>query len=427
MVTIAPNELELPGYDLARLDALSKAAGESESVRAQRVAALGVYRDLPLPPLRDEEWRYSPVNLFPFAEVQLAPPTQVGSVFVPDPWDDDFDVVVEVHDDGFAIRDQASCLERGVVEILSLADVWAERPVDEGAQRRKFVALNRAFWTAGFFVRVLSGQCRLLLRWQFAVAGRLHLPRVVVAVEQGAQLSLVERWRSTDVGPIMVVGAHEFCVAPDAKLERVALHEWGPATSCIAEDTAAVGEHGRADWVTAVLGGQTVKLVAHCDVGGRGADAHLNGLYFADGTQHVDQRTVQLHSSADTTSKLLYKGAVQDRSHAIYQGLINARRGAVRVDAYQMNRNLILDKGARADSLPGLEIDADDLKCSHGSATGNLDPEQIFYLRARGIPEQEARRLLVAAFFEEVIGKASHARVQEHLRASVRGKMERPS
>jgi Fe-S cluster assembly protein SufD len=122
---------------------------------------------------------------------------------------------------------------------------------------------------------------------------------------------------------------------------------------------------------------------------------------------------------------LLYKGAVQDRSHAIYQGLINARRGAVRVDAFQMNRNLVLNQGARADSLPGLEIDADDLKCSHGSATGNLDPEQLFYLRARGIAESEARRLLVAAFFEEVIGKASHARVQEHLREAVRQKMER--
>jgi Fe-S cluster assembly protein SufD len=118
---------------------------------------------------------------------------------------------------------------------------------------------------------------------------------------------------------------------------------------------------------------------------------------------------------------------VRDHSHTIYQGLIQAARGAVRVDAYQMNRNLVLTEGARADSLPGLEIDADDLKCSHGSATGSLDPEQLFYLRARGVPETEARRLLVEAFFEEVIGKAPHERVQAHLRAAVARKMEAAS
>lgn len=427
MVTIAPTEIELPDYSAQLLAKQSDVAEESAAVRAQRTAALALYHDLPLPSARDEEWRHSPLSLFPFADVQLAPPAQIGAVFNSDPWDDDFDVVIEVHDDGFAVRDQASLLKRGTLEILPLADALARQsPVAvSSAHRRKFVALNHAFWTAGFFVRVISGQCRLLLRWQFTKPGHLQLPRLAVAVESGAQLSLVERWRSTNDGPMLVVGAHEFRVAPDARLERVALHEWGTATSCIAEDAAVVGERGRADWVTAVLGGQVVKLVAGCDVAGRGADAHLSGLYFTDGAQHVDQRTVQLHSSADTTSHLLYKGAVQDRSHAIYQGLINARRGAVRVDAFQMNRNLVLNQGARADSLPGLEIDADDLKCSHGSATGNLDPEQLFYLRARGIAEDEARRLLVAAFFEEVIGKASHARVQEHLREAVRQKMER--
>jgi len=428
MITSAPPEIELPDYDAQLLATLSAAAGETAAVRAQRTAAFEIYRNLPLPLARDEEWRHSPITLFPFTGVQLAPQKQNVTAFSTDPWDADFDVVIDVQDNGYAVCDQAGLLKRGALEILPLAEAGAQRSPPSAIQempRRKFAALNQAFWTIGFDVRLLSGSCRLLLRWQFTRAGRLELPRVAVAVEAGAQLNLVERWRSTADGPIVVVGAHDFRVAPDARLERVALHEWGPATFCMAEDAAVVGERGRADWITAVLGGQVVKLVAGCDVAGRGADAHLSGLYFADGSQHVDQRTVQLHSSPDTTSHLLYKGAVQDRSHAIYQGLINARRGAVRVDAYQMNRNLVLNQGARVDSLPGLEIDADDLKCSHGSATGSLDPEQLFYLRARGIAADEARRLLVAAFFEEVIGKTSQARVQEHLRDAVREKMER--
>ena len=231
-----------------------------------------------------------------------------------------------------------------------------------------------------------------------------------------------ESWKTDSA--LAVIGAHEFRVGAGAVLERIALHEWNDATVCIAEDAALVAERGRADWVTAVLGGRAVKLTASCDVAGAGAVANLRGLYFADGAQHVDQRTVQRHSSPDTASHLLYKGAVRDQGHTIYQGLIQAARGAIRVDAYQMNRNLVLNEGARADSLPALEIDADDLKCSHGSATGSLDPEQIFYLRARGIAEAEARRLLIAAFFEEVIGKIDHAGVQEHLRAAVAHKME---
>ena len=277
---------------------------------------------------------------------------------------------------------------------------------------------------------------RLLVNWRFAAGGKLHMPRLVVAVEPDAHLTLVERFQGLERGTtsiskdwkadaaLAVIGAHEFHVGAGATLERVALHEWHAATICIAEDAAVVAERGRADWVTAVFGGRAVKLTAGCDVAGAGAAAHLSGLYFADGTQHVDQRTLQRHSSPDTTSHLLYKGAVRDQSHSIYQGLIQAARGAVRVDAYQMNRNLVLNEGARADSLPALEIDADDLKCSHGSATGNLDPEQIFYLRARGIPEAAARHLLIAAYFEEVIGKVSHAGVQERLRAAVAQKME---
>lgn len=433
---------ELPGLNVAAWEQLCGRMSEPAELHAERIAALARYLQLPAPYPRAEEWRHTSPELFSFADVMLAPSSRVAEDVEPGPWDEDFDAIIEVRDDAVAIKDRTGRVAAGDLDVLPLATaaerfpaLWAG-PANVGmSQRRKFVALNHAFWTTGFLVRVRAGApvCRVLLRWRFAEAGRLYLPRLKVVVEPLAQLSLVERFQSLagvsgaagKCAVLLVVGAHDFHVAADAALERVALHEWGGATACVAEDWAYVAARGRVDWVTAVLGGRAVKLVAGCEVAGPEATAHLNGLYFADGEQRVDQRTEQRHAASDTTSYLLYKGAVRDRSHAVYQGLINACPGAIRVDAYQMNRNLILNEGAHADSLPGLEIDADDLKCSHGSAIGSLDPEQIFFLRARGLDEAAARRLLVAGFFDEVIAKLGYARIQEHLRACVREKMEK--
>jgi len=166
----------------------------------------------------------------------------------------------------------------------------------------------------------------------------------------------------------------------------VSLQEWGRGTYHIGEDWGRVERDARIDWVTLLLGGQVSKMMVGCDIHDVNSSAYLSGLFFADGQQHVDQRTLQLHSAPHTYSNLLYKGAVKDQGHSVYQGIIAAAPGAIKVDAYQMNNNLVLNDGARADSLPGLEIDADDLKCSHGSTMGNLDRDQIFYLQARGLP-----------------------------------------
>ncbi len=447
--------LEQTGFELATFDDAALARLGAEPHRA---AAFELFNALPAPGARDEEWRHSPAKLFPLGGLQPAVPQRANPMLPEAEWQDEFDAVVEVGDGTFSILNRS-----GALDVYPLAEALARLPVSKPQHRRKFAALGQAFWNAGFFVRASTGApTRLLVNWRFSASGQLQIPRLVVAVEPGARLTLVERFQTLETGrgdfskpwknghdgvwpstkndvatggtrfvasapKLAVIGAHEFHVGAGATLERVALHEWNRATLCIAEDAVQVAGRGRADWVTAVLGGRAVKLTAGCDVAGARAEAHLSGLYFADGAQHVDQRTIQRHSSPDTTSHLLYKGAVRDQSHTIYQGLIQAARGAVRVDAFQMNRNLVLTEGARADSLPGLEIDADDLKCSHGSATGSLDPEQLFYLRARGVPEAEARRLLVDAFFEEVSAKASPACVQEHLRAAVARKMEAAS
>ena len=434
MIAIPSINQELSGLDAATWEQLCRSLNEPPALHAERLAALVRYQQLPVPHPRAEEWRHTPPELFRFADMTLAPPSRPTTAFTADSWDEGFDAIIEVGDDAFSGQDRSGRVARGEVEIGTLAlaagrhpELFSKDAAGGVSQQRKFVALNHAFWTTGFFIRIPAGAsvCRVLVRWYFAETGRLHLPRLKVVVEQGARLEVVERFTSSDNAALLVVGAHDFRVAPSATLERVALHEWGGAAACLAEDWAHVAAGGRVDWVTAVLGGRAVKLVAGCDVAGPEATAHLNGLYFADGDQRVDQRTEQRHVSSDTSSYLLYKGAVRDRSRAVYQGLINACPSAIRVDAYQMNRNLILNEGAHADSLPGLQIDADDLKCSHGSAIGSLDPEHVFYLRARGLDEETARRLLVTGFFDEVINKVGNAHVREHLQRCVQDKMQR--
>jgi ABC-type transport system involved in Fe-S cluster assembly, permease component len=201
---------------------------------------------------------------------------------------------------------------------------------------------------------------------------------------------------------------------------RRIVQEWGARTYHIGEDWVRAERDARVEWVTLLLGGRVCKMMVSCDVCEPHASARLSGLFFANRHQHVDQKTLQLHTAPHTYSNLLYKGAVKDEGHSVYQGIIEAAPGAVKVDAYQMNNNLILNEGARADSLPGLEIDADDLKCSHGATFGNLDPNQLFYLRARGLTETEARQSLVMAFFEEVIARVPYECMQERVREVVR-------
>ena len=171
------------------------------------------------------------------------------------------------------------------------------------------------------------------------------------------------------------------------------------------------------------FGTRISKLKFGSDVEGEGSSAELDGLFYCDQDQHIDQKTLQIHSAPHTYSRLLYKGVVQDRGHSVYQGIIQARPGAVKVDAYQTNNNLVLTDGAKADTIPGLLIDADDLKCSHGATIGNLDADQVFYLRARGLPEREARRLLIRGFYDEIADRIPYAGVKERIHEIIDAKL----
>ena len=243
-----------------------------------------------------------------------------------------------------------------------------------------------------------------------------------MAIGSGSRAVLMEAMTSPDEAALMALMGKDLVVGDNAQVKVVSLQEWGAGTAHLSSDWAVAGRDSKIEWMTLNLGGRLSKTRFGCDVAGPGANAELNGLYFASGEQHFDQKTLQVHSAPNTFSNLLYKGAVKDKSYSVYQGLIIARPGAVKVDAYQKNNNLVLNDGARADSLPGLEIDTDDLKCSHGSTIGNLDDEQIFYLRSRGLDEAAARRILMRAFFEEIVGRLPYDFLKNHVRDAVERK-----
>lgn len=425
-----------PAGALGRFDqsAFAAVAEAHPLLRAKREEAFRTLAGLSAPTAREEEWRRTDPALFRLGE--LARPATLSEAARPAPvaCDADFDVVVSIGDRGYHIADQSGAMARGQVGVWSLADAAARHPElvrkylggpahVKGA--RPFTALADAFWNVGLFIHVPARtvvEKGVLVRYQHGAGGAV-LPRLVVVLEEESQAAVAEHYASADGMPFTAIASREMYVARGANLKIVSLQEWGDETCHIGEDWARIERDAKIDWVTLLLGGKVGKMMVGCDCREPNSSAWLSGLFFADREQHMDQRTLQLHSAPHTYSNLLYKGAVKDRGHSVYQGIIDASPGAIKVDAYQMNNNLVLNDGARADSLPGLEIDADDLKCSHGATMGNLDPAQTFYLQSRGIPEGEARRMLVEAFFEEVVARVPYAFMQERVRGHVKRKM----
>jgi Fe-S cluster assembly protein SufD len=197
---------------------------------------------------------------------------------------------------------------------------------------------------------------------------------------------------------------------------------WGSATQSFQIDNTCGGRDALISSVNAAVGSRRARLENCVRIDGEGADVRLYGISVATGEQEFDQRTLQIHAAGHAKSDLLFKNALLGKARTIFSGLIKVAPDAQRTDAYQTNRNLLLSPDAEADSLPGLEIEANDVKCSHGATTGQVSPEELFYLRARGIPLAAAQELLAQGFLEEVLAKVGHAEAAEAVRGMLREK-----
>ncbi len=204
-------------------------------------------------------------------------------------------------------------------------------------------------------------------------------------------------------------------LGPGSRLRYVNLQNWGDGVWHFAHQKALVGRDAALQWTIGALGSRLAKVNQHVALIGEGASAQVNGVMFTDGRQHLSYHTLQHHQAPHCTSDLLYKGALQGSSRIVWRGMIKVDRDAQKTDGYQRNDNLILSESSRADSIPGLEIEADDVKCSHGATAGRVDDEQVFYASTRGLTRQEAIRMIVTGFFQQVFDRMTIPSVRHAL------------
>jgi Fe-S cluster assembly protein SufD len=251
-----------------------------------------------------------------------------------------------------------------------------------------------------------------------------HFSHILVYVEDGASVTYVHEAASPDeAGHAMHAGIVEIHVGQDAKLRFVELQSWGRHVWNFSHERARVERGGNIDWIFGAVGSRLTKNFSDLDLAGEGAQGRMSGFYFTDGTQHLDHDTQQNHLAPHTTSDLLFKGALKGKSRSVWQGMIYVAPGAQKTDGYQANRNLILDEQARADSIPGLEILADDVRCTHGATVGKLEQEPVFYLKSRGIPQVEAERLVVEGFFDPIMQRIPFEGVRERFQQAIHAKL----
>jgi Fe-S cluster assembly protein SufD len=248
--------------------------------------------------------------------------------------------------------------------------------------------------------------------------------RMVVVAERESRFSLVEEWVSADDQlEAYTNGVVELFVEDAAKLEYVSVQSLSQQTWHFATHHARVERDAELDWVAGGFGSKRGKVRIQNDLAGPGATSRVTGAYFADGDQHLDYDTFQEHMAPSTTSDFAFKGALRERASAVWRGMIRVEPEAQKTNAYQENRNLLLSDKAHADSIPGLEILANDVRCTHGATIGKVDREQLFYLMSRGLARNEAERMIVRGFFTEILDRIELEPVREALGAALEARL----
>jgi len=252
-----------------------------------------------------------------------------------------------------------------------------------------------------------------------------HVSHILVLVEEGASVTYVHEAASPDEtgSNSMHAGIVEIQVMQNASMKFVELQSWGKHVWNFSHERARVERSGNLDWIFGAIGSRLTKNFTELDLAGEGSQGRMSGFYFTDGNQHLDHDTQQNHLAPNTSSDLLFKGALKGKSRSVWQGMIYVAPDAQKTDGYQANRNLVLSDQARADSIPGLEILADDVRCTHGATVGNLEMEPLFYLKSRGIPQAEAEKIVVEGFFDPIFQRIPFEGVRERFQQYIADKM----
>ena len=402
-------------------------AFEPAWLRERRQEAWDVYERTPMPTTRLEEWRYTDLRKkldltalgWPHRtecadDFNACPEGLRATMLEDDPasghvWGIDGEIIhvdleEELRAKGVILMSLREALKTHP-ELLEEHLATEALPPEQG----KFEALNAALWTDGILLFVPRG-VRLELpvrvtRW-IAQAGVAFFSRTLIIAEPGSQVSFMDEILSKDLkAQSLVSRAVEVLAQDGAQVQYVALQRLGRGAFYQASQRTLAQRDSTLDTLNLSLGATTTRVDLNADLLGPGANSDMLGLYFGDGDQHFDHNTSQDHVAPNTSSDLLYKGALDGHSRSVFRGVIRVHPRAQKTDAYQTNRNLLLSAHARADSLPNLEIQADDVKCSHGATVGQLDAESRFYLMSRGLTREQAERLVVLGFLGEVLSR----------------------
>jgi Fe-S cluster assembly protein SufD len=414
---------------------------ERRSAAAERLA------DLTWPTTEEEIWRYSRVDDLDLDRFRPVPPEQLG---VPgdEPAPGGGPVAAQAGERaGLVVVRNGRVVHHSLddelvakgVQVCGLAT--CERDEIDGllgvcsdASPDAFTVLHDAFLAGGAVVKVPAGvvvdKPVVVLHWSEG-DGLASFPHTLVVAGEAAEVTVFDRFGSADgrhshEAPVghLVDAVVELVVGDGANVRYVSVQEHGPHTWQIALQRAHVGRDATLRSSAVALGGYYARLRSESRLDGDGGESDLTAVYFGDGQQMLDFRTLQDHHAPNTRSDLLFKGAVEDEARSVYSGLIRIRHGAQHANAFQTNRNLVLTKGAEAMSVPNLEIEADDVRCSHASTVGPIDDDQLYYLATRGIPPAEAERLIVLGFFDDVFERLPLPSLVTPLRRSVIEKIE---
>jgi len=423
-------------------EAVEKLSGwleEPDWMHDFRLKSWDIQNKMAMPTMKDEPWRRTDLRRLKIDEIgpslngdrrfvdrDYEIPTYLGQQLTAD---ETGGILLEVDGivESYEVNDQL--VEQGVIfcdmhtAVRDHGDLVREHfmrevvPPTDG----KFAALHGAFWRGGTFLYVPKGvkASAPLHSALWSVSGRTFTHTLVI-VESQADAVLIDEYASpSSEEQALHNGVVELIVRDNGSLTYVSLQDFGRNMWQITHERGRVGRDARLDWVAGIMGTRLTKSFQSVELDGRGSWARMSGLFFGHERQHFDLDTQQNHNAPDTASDLLYKGALKNKARSVWQGMIKALPHSQRIDGFQANRNLLLDKSARADSIPGLEIEADDVRCTHASTIGQLDEVQIFYLMSRGIPRENVIELVVGGFFAPVMERIPIEGVRDRIASRI--------
>lgn len=439
------------------------ALGGPDWLQAKRADALSLFNELDLPHASVEAWKYTDVSGLDFAALRPASAkprvqdvsalparvqkrlnsTDVGAYLVLDGPDVVYasQLPTALVAQGVVFSDLKTALTEhaDLVQQYLYSVVPAEVPDDTtiaapgttpskspDPSEGKFSALNAALWTNGAFVYVPRGVEVELPLGSFRVmdeSGTFTATRTLVVAGENASVTFIDEQDSPELQNAYAFGAVELVLGQGARVRYVSVQNWGRGVTHIQRQRGDLGRDATLNSLVVTMGASLSRTEMQSYLRGQGSDSEMLALYFASGDQHFDHYTLQHHAAPHAHSDLLYKGVNADQSRGVFSGMIKVDLGAQKTDAYQKHRTLMLSSEARNDSIPQLEINANDVRCSHGSTTGPVDQEQLFYLRSRGVPKALAEKMLVTAFLEDVLSRVPLQSVVKYIEAVIAEKV----